>query len=390
MSTLPDNDPLDADHDPPDANHTPLAAHDEPTRGEESSADTFAHIGSSEIEAEDSHMPAAAFSDDEGDAPVFAESPHPDHVVGEPIVLAPPMVLAPPRMDGKLHLAATLRFAPYQDEPPVPHVVRIPNVGDLLLLFVLIVFGWLCAGLLTYSALHFNLFGVSTIQKAITDIHYTLGSMIVVYLGAFLGALIIYPMLWGKGFFAGIQWNGETALRLRWRLFTAAFVCFLFALLNGVLMPGPDNAPIDKIFRAPGAAWLLFAFGITAAPFFEELFFRGFLLPTLCTAFDWTSEKIRHEPGPPPDEDGHPRWSLAGMAASSVLTSVPFALMHAEQTGYSLGPFVLLVCVSMVLCWARLSTRSLAASVLVHASYNSLLFSLMLLGTNGFRHLDNM
>jgi membrane protease YdiL (CAAX protease family) len=78
------------------------------------------------------------------------------------------------------------------------------------------------------------------------------------------------------------------------------------------------------------------------------------------------------------------------MVVSSILTSVPFALMHAEQTGYSLGPFVLLISVSMVLCWARLSTRSLAASVFVHASYNCLLFSLMLVGTGGFQHLDKM
>lgn len=78
------------------------------------------------------------------------------------------------------------------------------------------------------------------------------------------------------------------------------------------------------------------------------------------------------------------------MIVGSVLTSVPFALMHAEQTGYSLGPFLLLVCVSMVLCWVRLGTRSLAASVLVHSTYNFLLFSLMLAGTGGFKHLDKM
>jgi membrane protease YdiL (CAAX protease family) len=78
------------------------------------------------------------------------------------------------------------------------------------------------------------------------------------------------------------------------------------------------------------------------------------------------------------------------MIFASVITSVPFALMHAEQTAWSLGPFLLLVCVSLVLCWARLATRSLAASVLVHAAYNFLLFSLMLLGTSGFKHLDRM
>jgi uncharacterized protein len=46
--------------------------------------------------------------------------------------------------------------------------------------------------------------------------------------------------------------------------------------------------------------------------------------------------------------------------------------------------------VSLVLCTIRLSTRSLASSVLVHASYNFMLFSIMMLGTGGFRHLDKM
>ena len=78
------------------------------------------------------------------------------------------------------------------------------------------------------------------------------------------------------------------------------------------------------------------------------------------------------------------------MVFASIATSVPFALMHAEQTAWSLGPFLLLVAVSLVLCWARLGMRSLAASVLIHAFYNFLLFSLMLLGTSGFQHLDKM
>jgi hypothetical protein len=78
------------------------------------------------------------------------------------------------------------------------------------------------------------------------------------------------------------------------------------------------------------------------------------------------------------------------MAVASVFTSLPFAALHADQQGHALGPFLLLVAVSLVLCAVRLRTRSVAASVLVHASYNLLLFSLMLLGTGGFRHLDKM
>jgi membrane protease YdiL (CAAX protease family) len=64
--------------------------------------------------------------------------------------------------------------------------------------------------------------------------------------------------------------------------------------------------------------------------------------------------------------------------------------MHGEQTSYSLGPFLLLVFISLVLCAIRLNTRSLAASTMVHAGYNFLLFSFMLLGTGGFKHLDKM
>ena len=78
------------------------------------------------------------------------------------------------------------------------------------------------------------------------------------------------------------------------------------------------------------------------------------------------------------------------MVIASILTSIHFALMHGEQTAYSIGPFLLLVCISLALCWVRLAMRSLAASVLVHSSYNLLLFTLMFFGTGGFRHLDKM
>jgi membrane protease YdiL (CAAX protease family) len=78
------------------------------------------------------------------------------------------------------------------------------------------------------------------------------------------------------------------------------------------------------------------------------------------------------------------------MVIASIFTTLPFALMHAEQQGHSLGPFILLIVVSLILCAVRLVTRSLAASTLVHACYNFLLFLLMLIGTEGFRHLEKL
>lgn len=307
-----------------------------------------------------------------------------DPLAFEPVPVDPLLVsYAPPNPEPPLFQS----FAAPPQRPPV----RIPHFGHLaFLMLVLAPIGLVATGLVMGLAMHYHLFGISTTQQAMSNIHYILGSEGLLYVFTFALALLIFPVFWHKSFLAGVQWNAATAIRLRWRLASAAVVCFVLAILGGELFPGPTNAPIEKIFRTPGAAWLLFAFGVTFAPFFEETIFRGFLLPSLCTAYDWMREKTANEPVRPLDPNGHPQWSLPAMVVGSVLTSLPFAAMHGEQTGYAIGPFFLLVGVSLVLCFARLATRSLAASVLVHACYNFLLFFVMLVASGGFRHLDKM
>ena len=227
-------------------------------------------------------------------------------------------------------------------------------------------------------------------KQANDEIHYRLGSQAAWYLLTLLLCMWVFPFLWRRSFFDGVEWRASAAIRHRWGLLGAAAACFVVAILDEVFMPGPTNTPIDQTFRMPGAVWLLFGFGVTLAPLIEEIAYRGLLLPALCTAYDWAAERITGSVAPRPDEFGRTRWSIPAMAVASVLISIPFALMHGEQTSYSLGPFLLLVCISLVLCWVRLAVRSLAASVLVHSSYNLLLFSLMFLGTSGFKHLDRM
>jgi uncharacterized protein len=277
------------------------------------------------------------------------------------------------------------------EQPDILPPTRVPHFGHLMVFIAVLLFvGGTCMFLVTRTALHFGLFGVTTLTGATKDIHYMLGSEAVLYLTTFGASLLLFPLIWHKGFLAGIQWNLGTALRLRTRLALAAVFCFVFAIVNGLLVKEPVNAPIDQIVKVHGAAWLLFAFGVTLAPFFEEITFRGLLLPACCTAWDWSIERMTGRPPRPLSADGYPQWSVAAMVVGSIFTSVPFALMHAEQIANAAGPLLLLVCVSCVLCVVRLLTRSVAACVLVHASYNFLLFSLMLLGTSGFRHMENL
>ncbi len=273
---------------------------------------------------------------------------------------------------------------------PIFREERIPHLGHVGILTLLALGGLVGTMMLVPLALHFHLFGINNLTQAATDYRYALGSQAAQYFITFIGSVIVFPILWRKPFFEGIHWHGAAALQRTARLISASVVCFFVAMINGMLMPGPANAPIDQLFKAPGAAWILFAFGVTLAPFFEEMAFRGFLLPAFCTAYDWTVEHYTGAARRHLDEDGNPQWSLSAMVVGAVLTSIPFALMHGAQTSWSLGPFLLLIFVSLVLCSVRLYTRSLAASTLVHACYNFMLFSFMLLGTAGFKHLDKM
>lgn len=277
-------------------------------------------------------------------------------------------------------------FPAEQPRPPM----RFPNFADVGLAALVLGLAWVGASVLTLIALHFHLLGISTAKQAATDIHYNLGGQTAWYLFALLGFALTFPSFWHKAFFAGVEWRISAALHMRWHLLRAAFFCVVLAIVDSIAMPGPKDAPIDEVFRRPDAAWLMAIFGITFAPFMEELIYRGFLLPAFCTAWDWATERIAHRPAPWPDAEGRTQWTLPAMAVGSVLTSIPFSLMHSWQNGGSIGPFLLLFCVSLVLCWVRLGMRSLAASTIVHASYNLILFAMMFAGTDGFKHMDKM
>lgn len=281
-------------------------------------------------------------------------------------------------------------FSQFEYVPPPPAPRRKPDLGDCLLFAVLAFGGSLCSGMLALLAMHYHLLGVSTFKQANDEIHYRIGTQAGWYIITLLFCIAIFPLAWRRNFFDGLQWRAGAAASRLWRLIGAASACFVAAIVDQFLMPGPANTPIDQTFRMPGAVWVLFVFGVTLAPLMEEITYRGLLLPALSTTIDWLRERFTGVPRLPLDQDGFPRWSRPAMIAASVLVSIPFALMHGEQTSYSIGPFLLLVCISLLLCWVRLAVRSLAASVVVHSSYNLLLFLLMFLGTGGFRHLDRM
>jgi membrane protease YdiL (CAAX protease family) len=118
----------------------------------------------------------------------------------------------------------------------------------------------------------------------------------------------------------------------------------------------------------------------------EEIAFRGFLLPALATAYDWFTF--------PRTPAGIDRWqrttahTTPALVIAALLSSIPFAVMHAAQIGYAWGVVGILYGVSLVLSYVRIRMHSVACSALMHATYNFTIFAVMFVASHGFRHLE--
>jgi uncharacterized protein len=161
-----------------------------------------------------------------------------------------------------------------------------------------------------------------------------------------------------------VRWNWQRA-QAHWPAFALGGVILALGVqIAARYLPIPKSLPIEELFRDATSAWWLAAFGITVAPLVEELFYRGFLYPVL----------ERH----------------TGVVGAVLLTSVPFALMHAAQLAASWAPLLVLFSVSVVLTAARALTGSVAVPFLLHAAYNATLFATVYFATDGFRNLERL
>lgn len=195
-------------------------------------------------------------------------------------------------------------------------------------------------------------------------------------------AIPVFSGLWMQPFWETLQWNRLRARRYFFALVGVGLLTGIGIGAIGNLLPMPPSPPIlNEMSTSTLGAWFMLIFGITAAPMTEELAFRGFLLPSLLNLF-----RLMERRGI--SNAAVTRW--VGIPVSILLTSLPFALLHAQQVSDSWGPLVLIGLVSVVLCVVRLTMKSVACSAVVHAAYNFTLFAGVVYQTSGFQHLNKL
>ena len=282
----------------------------------------------------------------------------------------------------------------FEPPPPPPPAepepgprLRIPHIGHALLFISF-------AGMLLLSiqiALYFmGKAPAATTGGSIVVLHPKLQivALAATYLSTLLGAAWMFPYLWGRPFLSGIRWQWRTARNQEGRLIGLGFILGATMQIVTYFITPPKKLPIDEFFASASTAWLITVFGTLVAPLFEEICFRGFLVPAFAIAYDWLSMSQT--------EQARSHWQSSTTLTplsylfSAVLTSVIFALMHAEQVAHLWAALTGLFCVSLVLTFVRVKTQSVAASTLVHASYNFFVFLMVLIATGGYRHLDRM
>ena len=302
-----------------------------------------------------------------------------------------PEIFSPPYVPGELTaippLTPGLNFG-----LPAPPARRIPNFGHTVLFFTIAIVVMILASVSAFAiVMGLHLMGHESADQLLREPRLLIPSMAGGYLIA--GAIVwaVFTHIWQRPFAQGLCWN-VSVVRRRWRsLLAGGVVLSLVVQFLSNFLPIPKTLPIDDFFRTPGDVWMVAVFGTLVAPLFEELAFRGFLLPSLASTWDWLRRSPREAMTVlpvPPGED--PPWSVAGLIFSCALTSVAFALVHADQLAHAWAPLAVLFAVSLVLCGVRLGFHSLAASTFIHATYNGTIFTILFFATGGFRHLDKI
>jgi membrane protease YdiL (CAAX protease family) len=197
----------------------------------------------------------------------------------------------------------------------------------------------------------------------------------ITYIATLLISFFFFPLLWQRSFGNGIQWDFATARRNAHKLIPIGLVTGFAVQAISSLIPVPKSIPMDDFFRTPTDVWLVIAF-------------RGFLFPAFAIAYDWLS--LPKTPAAREHWHNTTSLTLAAVVFSAILSSILFALLHAEQLAHAWVALFVLFCVSLVLTMVRIRTRSVASSTLVHACYNASVFLTLFIATGGYRHLERL
>ena len=160
-----------------------------------------------------------------------------------------------------------------------------------------------------------------------------------------VGALyLVIALRYGEPFLPSLGWTFP--IPHAFLVLAAGPVLTIALSALGVLLRAPlDSSQIEVLIKSRASLAAIILFGVVLAPIFEEMLFRGFLLPLLVRSL-----------GP---------W------LGILLTAVPFALLHGAQNHWAWQPVLLIGIAGIAFGLVRHKTGSTTAAFLMHSAYNA-------------------
>jgi membrane protease YdiL (CAAX protease family) len=226
-------------------------------------------------------------------------------------------------------------------EPPFP----VWGYGDLL--FVLGLFLGLTLAFVVVGFLLFAMY-----PRLLTIVP---PPMAVVLQQAFIygaGLLALYSVVtlrYGQPFWDALRWQGSAA-NLKMAVWAGIGTAVAGTLLGAALgAQNLEEMPMQAMLSSKAVVAVVGLLAVTVGPLWEELTFRGFLLPLVAKSF--------------------------GNVAAIVITAFPFALMHGPQYGWAWQALLPVAFAGVCFGAARVMTSSTSVATLMHSIYNLTVFA---------------
>lgn len=165
------------------------------------------------------------------------------------------------------------------------------------------------------------------------------------YLAVYLSVKAVFIFRHGvKSVFGSLGWR-PTSFNLLVAGAGGVALAFVVSGIAALLHTPQVDSPIEQFTKSPGAIVFIAALAITAAPVFEELFFRGLLQPLLSRTF--------------------------GTAIGIFVTAILFGFLHLSEYAMVWQYGVAITLVGLALGYVRARSGSLIPSTVMHACFNS-------------------
>ncbi len=236
-------------------------------------------------------------------------------------------------------------------ELPLPAPERVPFWGYTDLCLVLgLVFGFSVVVVVMVGLLAIPYPSLRTDQTPLA-----LPVQVAFYGCLYLSFRMVLGLRYHRPVLTSLGWR-RPQINLAWMAGGGLVLAFVLSALGELFKTPKIALPFDKLTNTPASFAFFAIVAVVLAPFFEELFFRGFIQPLLSRTF--------------------------GTVAGILITAALFGALHGFEYSWVWQYALFISLAGAVFGWLRARTNSIVPSTVMHGCFNAVSVVALAFGKN--------